>query len=199
MPKISEAHRERRRGQILDAAWRCFFRKGVQPTTMEDIIVESGLSASAMYRYFNGKDDIILNAIAASLQGLAVRIEPLMADPALDPPQFLARLLEAVEVFAARKGFNLLPIAVHGWSEAQHDEQVRTLMATAYAGFRRMLAVRVQRWQAAGLLDAGVSPEDAAQALQSVVLGYIVQVTITRDVTPAAHARAAAAALRRGP
>lgn len=199
MPKISDEHREKRRAQILDAAWRCFYRNGVQSTTIEQIIAESGLSASAMYRYFKGKDDIILNAIAASLQGFAVRMEPLVADDRLDPPQFVERLLEGVEAFAARRGFNLLPIAVHGWSEAQRDERVRTLMAGAYAGFRRMLTARVQRWQAAGLLDRGFAPEDAAQALQSLVLGYIVQVTITRDVSAAAHARAAVAALRPPP
>lgn len=161
---------------------------------MEEIISESGLSTSAMYRYFKGKDDIILNAITASLTAFASRLQPLVADASLDPPHFVERLLDTIETFAARNGFNLLPIAVHGWSEAQRNDQVRAVMVSAYGGFRRLLATRVQGWQAAGLVDRKVAPEDAAQALQSLVLGYIVQVTITRDVSPAAHARAVAAA-----
>lgn len=196
MPKISDAHREQRRTQILEAAWRCFYRNGVQATTMEEIIAESGLSASAMYRYFKGKEDIILNAITASLNAFSARLGPLVADPSLDPPHFVERVLEAIETFAARRGFNLLPIAVHGWSEAQRNDAVREVMVAAYGGFRRMLAMRVRGWQAAGLVDDTLSAEDAAQTLQSLVLGYIVQVTITRDVSAAAHARAAAAAWR---
>lgn len=190
MPKVSDEHRERRRAEILDAAWRCFYRNGVQATTMEEIIAESGLSASAMYRYFAGKDDIIQKAIAASLQGLAARLEPLFADPSLGPREFVERVLQDIEAFAARRGFNLLPIAVHGWSEAQRDDRIRALMAGAYAGFRRGLVARAELWQRRGSVDAGASPEDVAQMLQSVFLGYIVQATITRDVSPAAHARA---------
>lgn len=78
MPKISDEHRAARKAQILDAAWRCFYREGVQATTMEQIIAESGLSASAMYRYFGGKDDIIVAAIETSLRGLAQLLEPIV-------------------------------------------------------------------------------------------------------------------------
>ena len=49
MPKVSEQHREARRDQIVDAALRCFSRKGFQRTSMADIIAESGLSAGAIY------------------------------------------------------------------------------------------------------------------------------------------------------
>lgn len=199
MPKVTDEHRERRRAQILDAAWRCFFRNGVQATTMEEIIAESGLSASAMYRYFAGKDDIIQKAIAASLQGLAEQLAPLFVDPGLAPPAFVEKVLATIEVFSARRGFNLLPIAVHGWSEAQRDERVRALMAASYAGFRRGLVARVELWQRGGLVDAGLDANDSAQAMQSLFLGYVVQTTITRDVSAAAHARALAAACLRGP
>jgi len=190
MPKVSDAHREMRRAQILDAAWRCFYRNGVQTTTMEEIIAESGLSASAMYRYFSGKEDIIQTAIGVSLQGLTAGLQPLFADATLDPAAFIGRLLSGIERFATRQGFNLLPIGVHGWSEAQRDERVRNLIAGYYGQFRRMLVARVEGWKRSGDLDPDVAPADAAEALQSLILGYIVQTTITRDVSAEAHARA---------
>lgn len=195
MPKITEEHRARRRAQILDAAWRCFYRNGVQPTTMEEIIAESGLSASAMYRYFSGKDDIIQSAIGVSLQSLTAGMQPLFADATLDPAAFVRRVLSDIERFAARPGFNLLPIGVHGWSEAQRDERVRTLIAGYYAQFRRLLVARVEGWKRSGDIDADVAPTDVAEALQSLILGYIVQTTITRDVSADAHARALRAVL----
>ena len=58
MPKVTEAHLEARRQQIVDAAWACFARKGYHPTTMQDICQESGLSPGAIYRYFASKEAI---------------------------------------------------------------------------------------------------------------------------------------------
>src|SRR3989304_6177982 len=56
MPKVTEAHLEARRSQILDAAWTCFARKGYHQATMQDICQESGLSPGAIYRYFESKE-----------------------------------------------------------------------------------------------------------------------------------------------
>jgi len=59
MPKVTEAHLEARRQQILDAAWACFARKGYHQTTMQDICRESDLSPGAIYRYFASKHAIL--------------------------------------------------------------------------------------------------------------------------------------------
>ena len=59
MPKVTEAHLEARRSQILDAAWTCFARKGYHQATMQDICQESGLSPGAIYRYFESKEAIL--------------------------------------------------------------------------------------------------------------------------------------------
>lgn len=199
MPKISAEHREKRRAQILDAAWRCFYRNGVQPTTMEEIIAESGLSASAMYRYFKGgKDDIILNAIAASLQGLAARLGCSSPTTAWVPCNSWS---------GCSRGSRPLPRAAASTScrsPCTGGARRSATSACAASWPARMPASPHARGAGAALAgggepDPGFAPEDAAQALQSLVLGYIVQTTITRDVSAAAHARAAAAALRRPP
>ncbi|HMN77045.1 MAG TPA: TetR/AcrR family transcriptional regulator [Burkholderiaceae bacterium] len=197
MPKISEEHRAARRAQILDAAWRCFYRQGVQATTMEQIIAESGLSASAMYRYFGGKDDIIVAAIDTSLRGLARLLEPIVERDDADAPPGVAdlvgRITAAIDGFTNRPGYNLTRIALHGWSEAQRNERLRGLMRDFYAAFRDRLAARVPRWQAAGEVDPAASPQDVAQLLMSVILGYVTQSAIVHDAEPAAHARGLAA------
>jgi TetR/AcrR family transcriptional regulator, transcriptional repressor of aconitase len=51
MPKVSQNHLDARRQQILAAAIECFCRQGFHPTTMQDIIKESGLSSGAIYTY----------------------------------------------------------------------------------------------------------------------------------------------------
>ena len=54
MPKVTEAHLEARRQQILDAASACFSRQGFHQTTMQGICREVDLSPGAVYRYFAG-------------------------------------------------------------------------------------------------------------------------------------------------
>lgn len=194
MPKISDAHREMRRAQILDAAWRCFYREGVQATTMEQIIKEADMSASAMYRYFGGKDDIIFSAISASLSAVATLLEPIVARD-LGPAALVERVTADIEAFSQREDYNLAAIAMHGWSEAQRDERVRELIRGFYEGFREQLVARVLRWQAQDEVAPDADATEVAKALQSIILGYVVQMSIMRDVDPAGHARGLAALL----
>lgn len=190
MPKISDEHRAQRQAQILDAAWRCFYREGVQATTMEEIIAESGLSASAMYRYFAGRDDIIVAAVTSSLSHLAELLEPIFEAPdRLTVPAFVQQVTTAIEGFAVRPGYELTTIALHGWSESQRNERLRGLMRDYYAAFRDRLAARVERWQAEGEVAADAAPQDGAQLLLSLIAGFVVQSAIVHDADSAAHAR----------
>ncbi len=59
MPKVTQEHSLARRQQIIDAAYRCFSRNGFHQTSMRDIYQEAGLSAGAVYHYFESKHEII--------------------------------------------------------------------------------------------------------------------------------------------
>ena len=61
MPKISPAHEQQRRAQILAAAMTCFARQGYHATSMDDVVRESGLSVGAIYSYFPSKEDLFLS------------------------------------------------------------------------------------------------------------------------------------------
>ena len=58
MTRAPDAHSEARVEEILDAAIRVFVRKGIESARMQDIAVEAGLSADALYRYFSGKEEL---------------------------------------------------------------------------------------------------------------------------------------------
>jgi AcrR family transcriptional regulator len=60
LPKISPAHEQHRRTQILAAAHACFARQGYRATSMDDVVRESGLSVGAIYTYFPSKEDLFL-------------------------------------------------------------------------------------------------------------------------------------------
>jgi len=55
--------RDARRQQILDAAMRCYSRKGYHATTMEDITHESGLTKGGIYWHFSSKWQIFIEML----------------------------------------------------------------------------------------------------------------------------------------
>lgn len=59
MPKLSTEQQEIRRSRILDAAEVCFADTGFHRTTMQDICRRAGISAGALYIYFDSKEALI--------------------------------------------------------------------------------------------------------------------------------------------
>ena len=59
MPRLSEQTRAQRRQHILSSAWTCFSRDGFHATSMDQVIAETGMSSSAVYRYFDSKEELI--------------------------------------------------------------------------------------------------------------------------------------------
>jgi TetR/AcrR family transcriptional regulator, transcriptional repressor of aconitase len=68
MARVTAAHTEARKNQIIQAAWECFARKGYYQTKMADIAREAGLSAGAIYRYFPGKEAVLKAISERSLE-----------------------------------------------------------------------------------------------------------------------------------
>jgi AcrR family transcriptional regulator len=62
MPPRPDVSAERR-AQIIEAALACFMRKGFNNTTMDDIVMESGLSKGSLYWYFESKDELFTAAL----------------------------------------------------------------------------------------------------------------------------------------
>ncbi len=59
MPKLSDEQQELRRARILDAAEVCFAGNGFHRTSMQDICRQAGISAGALYIYFDSKEALI--------------------------------------------------------------------------------------------------------------------------------------------
>jgi TetR/AcrR family transcriptional regulator, transcriptional repressor of aconitase len=78
MPKVSKEHRQAKRGQILDAALRCFARNGYYKSSMRDICKEAGLSAGAVYLHFRSKEEIMETAFKMNQDARVSRIEKAM-------------------------------------------------------------------------------------------------------------------------
>ena len=63
MPKVSEEYLAGKRNMIVDAAYQVCLRKPVEMVTISDVIAQTGMSQGAIYRYYNGLDEILADMI----------------------------------------------------------------------------------------------------------------------------------------
>ncbi|MEE9270321.1 MAG: TetR/AcrR family transcriptional regulator [Candidatus Krumholzibacteria bacterium] len=69
IPERREREKERRRVDIIDAAEKVFFSKGIGQATMHDVAEAAELSKGTLYLYFKNKEDLYLAII---LRGMAI-------------------------------------------------------------------------------------------------------------------------------
>ncbi len=79
-----------RRKQILDAAVRVMQRTGFHQMSMQMLADEAGVSVGLIYKYFGGKEDILLATILAILDAFRDQLEPAIAAAGDDPVDRLA-------------------------------------------------------------------------------------------------------------
>jgi TetR/AcrR family transcriptional regulator, transcriptional repressor of aconitase len=199
MPRITEERREARREQILDAARACVLEHGLEAVSMEMIIARSGMSTGAVYRYFKGKDEIIGAAVAASASEIGGAVAPILVNAsARVPSQLIEELLAAWVDYSrsgvgATAGIDRMPAALHGWSYAQTDPELKAVLRASLRDFREACVPIIKQWQADGVVATGVEPDAVAQLLLSISLGFVAQRSLTGDAGVRAHADALAA------
>jgi AcrR family transcriptional regulator len=199
VPRITEEHREARRQQVLDAARACVMEHGLEAVSMEMIIARSGLSTGAVYRYFKGKDDILRATVAEAMVEIGALLSHILADPEPPPPaRLVGDLLAAWSRYSlsgvgAAEQMDRMPAAVHGWSYALSDPELKVAMAAGLRSFRRLCIPVVERWKAEGLVDRSAQPDAVAQLILSMCLGFVAQHALAGDVGVAEHAGGVAA------
>ena len=195
MPKVTEAHSAARRQQIIDAAYRCFARKGFHQATMRDIYEEAKLSPGAVYHYFPSKDAIIQASFEFDYQRSMALLEAATASD--DPLNALTELITfffrglegAAELGAGR-------VNVQGWGEALVNPPLRESLQRVMAQYLAALSQLVRRAQAIGQLDPSFDPQALGRILLSLYYGLELQKALDPAVDIAAYAAAVAALLR---
>jgi TetR/AcrR family transcriptional regulator, transcriptional repressor of aconitase len=185
MPKISEEKRQARRDQILTASWRCFSRKGIHSTSMEEIVRESNLSFGAVYLYYKSKDDLICAVFSSAFKEMRGLLAPVLL--AEDPPSPIVFVREAARVinsYAHRDGLNFGVAFLMGWSEAQSNPKLREIIVAGQLGYRDAATVMIRKWQKRGDLTGKSKPEHISKVLLSFFLGFIVQSALIGVIEP---------------
>ncbi|HEX6356281.1 TetR/AcrR family transcriptional regulator [Actinophytocola sp.] len=155
MPRVSDEHLANRRRQILDAAANCFARNGFHRTSMQDIVKESGLSAGLIYRYFTGKDDMIV----------AIVEERHARRAAMDLVGDYPELLREIAGPEAARERNL---TMQAWAETIRDPRIRALARDGVDGPVKALA--------------GTAPESMVRVFIAIYQGLLLQASWDEDL-----------------
>jgi len=173
MPKVTDEHRDRRRRQILDAAVACFDRRGLHATTTDEIVAEAGLSAGAIYRYFDSKDAII-EAVAAERHA---HERSLLADAIAgdDPRASLRSFLERYFVWLGdpdeqrRRRVN-----VYVWAEALHNPRLAGVVTSGLAPLDQSVRA-VRAAVRSGAFPPGLDAEPFVRVVLALLQGFVLQ------------------------
>jgi len=181
MPRVSVAHRDARRRQILDAARTCFIRDGFHATSMAEVLAEAGLSAGAVYRYFPGKADIVFAIAEEAVDQLCAAWEHVIASPELPPIEdALAEVLLTVERLDREHGVPQLALQV--WAEAVRSPPMADLTKHVFGRIRGLAEQLVARYQERGDIAAGVPAPAVARVIVGLLPGFVLQRVLIGDV-----------------
>jgi len=183
VPKISPAHEQQRRAQILAAAMTCFARQGYHATSMDDVVRESGLSVGAIYSYFPSKEDLFLalcddraNQTLAYLNDLFRRPGP-MADKTREAVDYVFQLLSDEMLTLTRINLEFMSVAIN--SERLKERQERRCESV-----RQFLRWLLSEAQQQDEVRADVDVEAAAELMMALNEGiFLLSVVGVRKVS----------------
>ncbi|MEU1806673.1 TetR/AcrR family transcriptional regulator [Streptomyces sp. NPDC019937] len=174
MPKVSQQYRDARRAEILAAARRCFVRDGFHGTSMQDLLAEVGLSSGAVYRYFPGKQDMIIAIAEENLAEVTGEVRRMTAaEPAVSIGELLARIFQMIKAKHEEDGFAAIALLV--WAECLRDPALAERIKGTLTDVTAELAGIVRERQESGGLPAEIPAGQLTQVIVASVPGYILQ------------------------
>ncbi len=149
--------------QILDAAAEAFHEQGFHGVGMDELGRRAGLSGSALYRHFAGKDEILAGLLDEALDELAVAASVQLADPHAD----LVRALE----------HHLRYTVTHRNLVSVYQRESRSLAEPYRRSFDRRRRRYVVRWEVLVARRFPRSAPDQVAVLTQALLGSVFSMT----------------------
>ncbi|GHF54903.1 AcrR family transcriptional regulator [Amycolatopsis bartoniae] len=171
MPRVSQAHLDARRQQILDAARARFATHGFARTSMTDLVEASGLSVGSIYRYFESKDQIVAAICEQATHALPAE---LTAESAHD-------FLQHIRTLAREEDHARLVAQIY--AEAAVSPALAALVQRQLEDLRQAVAALLPH-------HAPAAAERAAEAFVALCHGYTQQLAVRGDLDPAPYTAA---------
>lgn len=154
---------------ILDAARRCYLARGLSATGMQDVAEAAGVARSTVYRYFPGRDDLLVATIKGEMEQLNARIQKKLArypDPA---DQVVEGMIVAIKEIPRRP---LLRAVFASEEDSRARQAVWSSDVIVQFGDELMAHV-IRPAQRAGLLQDAVRPEVLVEWVYRLLLSFL--------------------------
>lgn len=160
MPRMSEAEKQRSHNRILDAAAQLFRERGVEATSVADVMKAAGMTHGGFYRHFESKEDLIAAAFRHAVDDVVSGMEREEASEGQERERqdYIAKYLSQAHVQDSRHG---CPLAAMG------TELARTQGASRHAG------AQASDRMAALLRDTSETGSDQGSATMALLMGTI--------------------------
>lgn len=157
---------EEARRRLLDAAGRCIVRRGNSQIRMAEVADEAGVSRSTVYRYFPGRDEVLLGLM---LMRLDMALDALVRslrhpdDPVRSLPEMVLVPVESVEGNPLNEALFAAESTAVATALEMGSEPIVELLLRHYEPL-------LQRWKLAGRLYDDLDPRSLVQWLHTTTL-----------------------------
>ncbi len=159
---------------------RCVVRKGFHQTTMQDVCTEADMSPGGVYRYFEGKEAIILAIAEEERRDSREIIDEL--DRTKDLIGSLRVILFEILKFFADESYGRL--AVELLAEAARNKTVWSALARNERELKDALTAALARAQKSGQITSKLSAGALGQVILAMIDGLCARAILDPDYKP---------------
>lgn len=155
---------EEARNRLVAAAIRCIVRRGNARIRIDEVALEAGVARSTVYRYFSGRDELVLGVILSRLdRGMQVVVRSLRHrdDAARSIPDLILKSISMV-------GEDEVNVALFSPQSQPLVMAVEMSATQILDGLYRNLGPLLERWQADGQLRQDLDLRDTVWHLNAI-------------------------------
>lgn len=156
---------------VLDAAIECFWRRGLEATSVRDLAEATGVNQPSLYNAFGDKRALFAQALERyATRSMRERIERLEQK---HPPKeairaFFRELISRALSDPDHRGCLIVNSALE---VAPHDAELKAVIASYLGEIEAFFYRCLERFRETGDLSPGVDPRDTARLFLGVLLG----------------------------
>jgi len=173
MPKLKPETYFYRKEYIMQAALVCFARTCYHQTTMDDIVLEAGLSKGSIYTYFDSKKELFTNLLEKMVSETG--LFPILSAENSCGREKLDAAMSSMVAFTTSGDYQYYaPLLMEAWTLAQVEPDVKVVLADIYKRLRQLFAQPIEK----GITRGEFKPIDAVgftNVFLSVFDGLMVQ------------------------
>jgi AcrR family transcriptional regulator len=146
----------------------CFERFGLRRTTIDDVAKEAKVSRSTVYRYFDGRGDLIVAALMRESDAVHERVKTLMRAPGPFPERVVKATLKSIDAIKSGK---YLPIMLTPEGAILTSRAV-TASSAFYEASRDTMRPFFEEAQASGEIRKDITLDDFLEWSLRIIFSF---------------------------